>query len=306
VGGFCDVFAAEHGGSLVAVKLSRAFAADALAARAAELVAHEAAVLRDLAPAADARHLPRLLVAVLTRQPPNARAFLVLQPLGEPLQQVRAAQGADAGGGAREERAARRRLDGLAHAVVTDVLAALRYAHVKGWVHADVRPSNVVRRADGAFVLVDWGVAMRAHTRCPELVGHQHFACDAALACAAGAAPDWVASPASDVECAAYLGAALVLGTSACQPPWAAAVLQCAAQLRTGEAAFDALRIERAEHMPTAPHTLTLLRERSLVAAAAEALARTRLEDLAAAVAAGAGVDVALSVDVTDSLYSLR
>ena len=44
--------------------------------------------------------------------------------------------------------------------LVRDVAGALAAAHSAGVVHGDVAPANVLRRADGAFVLCDFGVAV--------------------------------------------------------------------------------------------------------------------------------------------------
>ncbi len=42
-----------------------------------------------------------------------------------------------------------------------DLLAGLLRSHAAGWVHGDVKPSNVLLRNDGAAVLVDWELATR-------------------------------------------------------------------------------------------------------------------------------------------------
>jgi serine/threonine-protein kinase len=45
--------------------------------------------------------------------------------------------------------------------VLPRLLRALAAAHAAGWVHCDVRPSNIVATPAGAM-LVDWGAAARA------------------------------------------------------------------------------------------------------------------------------------------------
>ena len=57
--------------------------------------------------------------------------------------------------------------------------------------------------------------------------------------------------------------------------------------------------------MGNAPPALLRLRDRALEAVREDALARLHLEDLAAAVEGGAGVDVAPRMKVADTLYSL-
>lgn len=46
-------------------------------------------------------------------------------------------------------------------AVISQVGEALSYAHEKGVIHADVKPSNILIAADGRLLLSDFGVAMR-------------------------------------------------------------------------------------------------------------------------------------------------
>lgn len=48
--------------------------------------------------------------------------------------------------------------------VVADVARALHYAHEKGVVHRDVKPSNILYKADGTVVLADFGIAKAMDT----------------------------------------------------------------------------------------------------------------------------------------------
>jgi hypothetical protein len=94
------------------------------------------------------------------------------------------------------------------------------------------------------------------------------FACDAALLCAARKMPHWWVSPATDVECAAYVGAALVSGTAACEPPWAADARKSPEQRQRSRQveAEERVRLARETSIEAAPSWLRTLHKRALAA----------------------------------------
>lgn len=264
VGGHCDVYASSLDGRPVAVKLARAFLDEQRAARTRDMVAHEVSVLQQLAPDSTSR-LPRFLAAVFGVLHPHA--FIVMEPLGTPLPLYRSTFASNDGSD-RAIRSARRSVEQLARSAVADILLALQFSHVRGWAHADVRPSNVIWCHDKQCVLVDWGVAMPTGTCCKGFVGHVFFACDAALLCAARKMPHWWVSPATDVECAAYVGAALVSGTAACEPLWAADARKSPEQLQRSRQveAEERVRLARETRIEAAPSWLRTLHKRALAA----------------------------------------
>jgi hypothetical protein len=225
-GGFTDVYACRLEGEEVVVKCAQLGART----RVEHAGLHgEAATLRALN-AAGCPSVPCLVAAgepppplPRARFPPLAVPFLVLSPRGEPL--CAHACTLDTA----EERLA------LARRVVRDVLRALRGAHAAGYIHGDVRPSNVVlnARTDGAL-LVDWGAALPLNEKSTRTVrlGTLAFACDAVALCFEPTSTSmrqrdtkpvvpYAAVPAVDLEPVAYLFAAVALGGErACAPLW--------------------------------------------------------------------------------------
>jgi len=59
--------------------------------------------------------------------------------------------------------------------VISQVAAALDYAHGRGVIHRDLKPANLIRNAEGAVVLADFGIAKvteaLAHTQTGVVVG---------------------------------------------------------------------------------------------------------------------------------------
>src|SRR3954469_12238459 len=62
----------------------------------------------------------------------------------------------------------RERMDGLSPAetleIARDIASGLAYAHEKGFVHRDVKPGNIMFRANGTAVLADFGIAKAIKT----------------------------------------------------------------------------------------------------------------------------------------------
>lgn len=48
--------------------------------------------------------------------------------------------------------------------ILKQIAAALQYAHERGIVHRDIKPTNILFRADGTPVLVDFGLAKLKHS----------------------------------------------------------------------------------------------------------------------------------------------
>lgn len=64
--------------------------------------------------------------------------------------------------------------------VVREIAGALHYAHLKGFVHRDVKPDNILLRADGSAALTDFGIARvlgiaTRVTRTGAVIGTPHY-----------------------------------------------------------------------------------------------------------------------------------
>ncbi len=53
--------------------------------------------------------------------------------------------------------------------VLLDVAAVVERAHARGVIHRDIKPGNVLARADGTASLIDWGLALAVDERNPAL-----------------------------------------------------------------------------------------------------------------------------------------
>ena len=228
-GGFTNVYAASFEGAAAVVKC--ALVGGRTPAARAGLV-REASVLRALN-AASCPCVPRLLA--VGDAPPTtpssvggARAArvappvpcLVLAPRGVPLCTFATTLDSDAA-----------RL-ALARRVARGALRALRGAHAAGFIHGDVRPSNMVLLPEGdgdSVQLVDWGAAKQLGERGSSRWGTLPFVADDVALCFSPADlgnerredAAWEAAPATDLEPVAYLFAAVALcGAAACAPGW--------------------------------------------------------------------------------------
>ena len=233
-GGFTNVYATCFEGAAAVVKCALV-GGRTPAARAG--LAREASVLRALNDAG-CPCVPRLLAVgdALSvtpgsgggARPPRAAPSapcLVLAPRGVPLCMFAVTLESDAA-----------RL-ALARRVARGALRALRGAHAAGFVHGDVRPSNLVLLADGdgdgdgdGVQLVDWGAAKPLGERGSSRWGTLPFVSDDVALCFSPPEPGldqrpedaaWEAAPATDLEPVAYLFAAVALcGAAACVPGW--------------------------------------------------------------------------------------
>jgi hypothetical protein len=94
--------------------------------------------------------------------------LLVLQPVGVPLAEWVAQRCRGGGGGGGGDGAPSRLRMQCATAAAQCCARALRAAQGAGWVHCDLRPSNIVVRPGSgcSAVLVDWGSARGAEDDC--------------------------------------------------------------------------------------------------------------------------------------------
>eukprot|EP00742_Colponemidia_sp_Colp-10_P004008 GILJ01004275.1.p1 GENE.GILJ01004275.1~~GILJ01004275.1.p1 ORF type:complete len:647 (+),score=74.74 GILJ01004275.1:60-2000(+) len=101
-------------------------------------------------------HVPRLVNEV--RDANNQVVALVMEPVGEPLRQWVANQ----------DRKSSHFDDCIGH-ILNQLVEIVRNVHSKGWVHEDIRPSNIIisSLSDTALpnvTLIDWGLAAKIGT----------------------------------------------------------------------------------------------------------------------------------------------
>lgn len=65
--------------------------------------------------------------------------------------------------------------EGLAERVFLDVCSAVQACHDAGFLHSDVKPSNIIIRPDGSAVLLDFGLATPSSLDRPDRLGTPGF-----------------------------------------------------------------------------------------------------------------------------------
>jgi hypothetical protein len=103
------------------------------------------------------------------------------------------------------------------HVIFLKVHAALEYANGKGWAHLDVRPSNIITRADPRgdrfeVMLIDWGCAHRTAAKLKGFIGCPPYAHDELF----GRTKEWNPRVDHDLASLAYSVASLSHGSI----PW--------------------------------------------------------------------------------------
>jgi hypothetical protein len=97
--------------------------------------------------------------------------------------------------------------------ILLEVYAALVHANSKGWAHLDVRPSNIITRADPSgdgfeVMLIDWGCAHRTGDQLKGFIGCPPYAHDELF----GRTKDWYPRLDHDLASLAYSVASLSHG----------------------------------------------------------------------------------------------
>jgi hypothetical protein len=103
------------------------------------------------------------------------------------------------------------------YVIFSKVYAALEYANGKGWAHLDVRPSNIITRADPRVdhfevMLIDWGCAHRTAAKLKGFIGCPPYAHDELF----GQTKEWNPRVDHDLASLAYSVASLSHGSI----PW--------------------------------------------------------------------------------------
>jgi serine/threonine protein kinase len=102
--------------------------------------------------------------------------------------------------------------------IVGDVTSALKHAHTRGWIHLDVRPSNIIVGRSGNDItnvqLIDFGCAARKETELSHFRGCPPFAhCDLLVP----GLQKWQPDDKHDMASLAFTVASLLAGNSV---PW--------------------------------------------------------------------------------------
>jgi serine/threonine protein kinase len=73
-----------------------------------------------------------------------------------------------------------KQINGGLESIISNVYSAIKYAHSQGWVHMDVRPSNIVTSGT-QVMLIDWGSAHEINANLTSFVGCRPYAHDELL-----------------------------------------------------------------------------------------------------------------------------
>jgi serine/threonine protein kinase len=103
---------------------------------------------------------------------------------------------------------------GVLQCIVDAVTSALNHAHEMGWVHLDVRPSNIIVGKQGSVQLIDFGCAAKKNVPLSQFRGCPPFA-HSDLLCSR--LQNWLPAEKHDMASLSFTIATLLAGSSV---PW--------------------------------------------------------------------------------------